>query len=287
MAINLIIVFAFLAMLCWGFGDFFIQRSIKKVGSIESLAWIGIIGSVGLLPLVVKDLHLLQSSFNILLIVGLGIISFVSAIFDFKALKAGKLSVVDVVIEAELPITIALSFIFLKEILSTQQAIIILFILFGIVLTAIRSFSHFRSRIEKGVLLALIAAIFFGILNVSLGFSSKLISPILVIWGSWVVYTIITLVVIVYKKGFKKFIAHGSKNKKLLLITGVIDTAAWVFYALALSKAEISIVTAITESYPAIALFLGVWINKEKVLLHQYAGAVIAIVCSILLSMTI
>jgi drug/metabolite transporter (DMT)-like permease len=287
MVFNIIIFFAFTAMLSWGIGDFFIQRSIKKVGSIESLAWIGIIGSVGLFPFIIKDLPFLQNPINLLLIVGLGIISFVSAMFDFKALKAGKLSVVDVVMEAELPITIALSFIFLKEVLSTKQSIVILFILLGIILTAIRSFSHFKSRIEKGVVLAFIAAIFFGILNVSLGFSSKLISPLMVIWGSWVVYTVITLAVIAYKKGFKKFVVHGSENKKLILTTGIVDTVAWVFYALALAKAEVSIVTAITESYPAIALFLGVWINKEKILLHQYAGAIIAIVCSVLLSMTI
>lgn len=287
MVINLVILFAFLAMLSWGFGDFFIQKSVKKLGIVGSLAWIGVIGSIVLLPLVFKDFGLLKDSTNLIIIVGLGVLTFVSAIFDFKALKDGKLSVVDVVIEMELPITIALSFIFLNEVLSGKQLLIVLFIFVGVVLTAIKSFSHFKSKIEKGVFMALVAALFFGILNVAVGFSAKTISPILVIWGSWVVFTIISLVFIVARGEFKKFISQGVENGKLVLVTGVVDTFAWVFYALALEKSKISLVTAITESYPAVALFLGVMINKEKVALHQYVGAVIAIACSVLLSMTI
>jgi len=47
------------------------------------------------------------------------------------------------------------------------------------------------------------------------------------------------------------------------------------------SKGEVSITTAITESYPAIGLFLGVWLNHEKVKWHQYLGAVLAILATI------
>ena len=287
MAISLIVFFAFLAMLFWGVGDFFIQRSVRKIGNVESLAWIGLIGVVGLFPLVIRDLSLLQNSTNLILIIGLGIILFISSMFNFKALEEGKLSIIEVVLEAELPITIALSLFFLKESLSMIQVIVILLILLGIVLTAIRSFEHFKSKVEKGVVLALLTAVLFGGVNILVGTSSKLVSPLMAIWGSWVVFTFISIIFIISKKGFKGFISHGSKNKKLILSMGILDTLAWAFYALAVSKSEISLITAITESYPAIALFMGVVFNKEKVMLHQYAGAFIAIVCSVLLSMTV
>ena len=64
---------------------------------------------------------------------------------------------------------------------------------------------------------------------------------------------------------------------------GIFDTLAWVFYAFAVSQNEISITTAITESYPAIALFLGIKFNKEKIKWHQYLGAVLALVLSFVL----
>jgi len=68
---------------------------------------------------------------------------------------------------------------------------------------------------------------------------------------------------------------------------GAFDTAAWFFYAIALSSYSIGIITAITESYPVIALVLAVLINKEKITPHQYAGAILAILASILLAMTL
>ena len=37
MSISVGIGLAFVAMLCWGFGDFLIQRSTRKVGDIEAL----------------------------------------------------------------------------------------------------------------------------------------------------------------------------------------------------------------------------------------------------------
>jgi len=48
------IIFAFGAMLFWGFGDFLIQRTTRKIGDIETLAFISIFGSIGLLPVLLK-----------------------------------------------------------------------------------------------------------------------------------------------------------------------------------------------------------------------------------------
>jgi len=59
---------------------------------------------------------------------------------------------------------------------------------------------------------------------------------------------------------------------------------AWLFYILATLKNEISITTAITESFPAIAIFLGAWFNKEKINWHQWLGAGIALGASFALA---
>ncbi len=53
MNIEYSIILAFVAMLFGGVGDFFIQRNVRKIGNLESLAYIGIIGALGLLPFVV------------------------------------------------------------------------------------------------------------------------------------------------------------------------------------------------------------------------------------------
>ena len=91
-------------MLCWAFGDFCIQHSTRKVGNIEIMAIIGIVGSIGLLPFVIFDFKLLSSVQNIVLVSVLGVITFVMSVVDFEALKEGKLSVVEVILEIELPV---------------------------------------------------------------------------------------------------------------------------------------------------------------------------------------
>lgn len=54
------ILFAFIALISWGFGDFFIQRTTRIVGSWKALFLIGIVGLVGLLPFVKSDLASLK-----------------------------------------------------------------------------------------------------------------------------------------------------------------------------------------------------------------------------------
>jgi len=286
MNLELGILFTFGALICWGFGDFFIQRTTRKIGDIESLAFVSIIGSIILLPFAIKDIYLLDKNGIILLLI-LGLTAFIMSILDFEALKQGKLSVIDVILELELPITIVLAYLFFKESLSFFQFLIIAFIFISIVLIATKSFKHWKARLEKGVLIALVAAILMGLVNFLTASSSRLISPILAIWIPWVIITIICLVFIFKRKGLNKLVKDSIKFKWLILAMGILDTLAWVFYANAMIINPISITTAITESYPAIALFLGLWLNKEKIKAHQYVGAVIAILACFILALTI
>ncbi|MGV8161946.1 MAG: DMT family transporter [Candidatus Nanoarchaeia archaeon] len=280
------LIFAFGAMICWGFGDFLIQKTARKIGALETLFWIGIVGSIGLFPFVISDLHLLSDFSNLFIIFAMGALGFVSALMSFKAFEQGKISVVDMILVIELPVTIVLSFIFLKEVLSFTQIVLIVFSLLGIILIATESLRNIRAKIEKGVALAIIAALFMGGYNFLTGFSSKSMTPMLAIWGPWFLCTVICAIFMMFRKK-KEIFKDALKIKWLLLVTCIIDIAAWVFYAFALQKNEISIITAITESYPAIALGLGVWLNKERILFHQWVGAGLALLCSILLSTTL
>jgi len=56
MSISVGIGLAFVAMLCWGIGDFWIQKSTRKVGDSEALFFITAFGAAVLLPFVYKDI---------------------------------------------------------------------------------------------------------------------------------------------------------------------------------------------------------------------------------------
>ena len=76
MPIAPVLLLAFGAMLCWGLGDFLMQRSSRRVGSLESLTIIAVVGGVLVTPFVLKDLHLLANPLSLLLLVCLGAITF-------------------------------------------------------------------------------------------------------------------------------------------------------------------------------------------------------------------
>ncbi|MEI7960947.1 MAG: DMT family transporter [archaeon] len=280
---------AFGAMLSWGVGDFLIQKSVRKVGDIEALAFIGLIGFIGLTPFVIGDLNLLFVPQNFGILIGLGVLSFITAIFTLESFKRGKLSVVDVVLEFELPITIIVCFFLFGEFLLIHQMILIIPIFVGIILISLKKGvsikkSHF---FEKGVLFALAAAIGLGVVNSFTAFGSREISPLLVIWIPWLVVFIISFFVIFSRKDIKTTFKNAFKFKWLLLGMGIIDTLAWVFYAYAMQDLNVGIVTAITESYPVIGIIFGVFLNREKIGWRQVLGAILTIGASIALGITL
>jgi len=277
------------AMLCWGIGDFFIQKSTRESGDIESLAFVGIIGTAMLLPFALQELPLLFSIENLQLLFAIGIVTLVAALLDFEALKQGKLSVVEVVLEIELPITAVLGLVFFAETISTKQAVLILLILAGIGMISLNVISrkHYLKKFEKGVFLAVVCAAAMAFLNFFTAAGARKISPIMVVWVPAVIFTIICLFFICRHEGLKKMAKNFKRYKGTILGMGVFDTLAWVFFATAVAQEELAITTAITEAYPAIAMFLGVTLGREKIKSHQYAGAALALIACLMLAMTI
>ncbi len=283
------LIFAFLAMLCWGVGDFLIQRNTRKIGNVESLLFIGLIGAIGLLPFVWNDIGLLLEWQNFLLIGFLGIMTLIAGLLNFEALKEGKLSVIEVVLEIELPITILLGLIFFGEILSLKQWIIISLIFIGILMMAIKKthFKNMRRFLEKGVLIGILGAIGMGLINFLTAASSRQISPVIAIWGPAVIFSIFCFLIILRREGLVKVVNNLKRYRWLIIGMGVFDTLAWLSYAYATFEGEIAIITAITESYPVIGLILGLWLNKEKENWHQYVGAALTIISAVLLAMSV
>ncbi|MGV8150371.1 MAG: DMT family transporter [Candidatus Woesearchaeota archaeon] len=280
------LLFAFGAMLFWGVGDFLIQRTTRAVGNVEALAWIGIVGSIGLTPFVINDLNQLINTGNIIFLVSLGVVVFVAAIFNFQALKEGKLSVIDVVLTLELPVTIILSILFFKEVLSSLQIFMIASMMIGIILIATEKFSSYKQLIEKGVYIAIVAAVLTGAVNFMTATGSKVVSPMIAVWAPWVLMTIFCLIVIVYRKGFVEFTSKAKEHTSLIIFMGIFDTIAWVFYAYAVQDYSISIITAIAGGYPVIAMLMGLWFNKESIKWYQYIGAALALIASFVLAVT-
>lgn len=283
MVLEVALVAAIVAMVAWGIGDFLIQRSVRRLGNLETLALIGIFGSLALAPWGIR-FFIDQWEFSIFVgLVAFGLFFFVKSLVNFEALRIGKLSVVEIICEVELPIAVLLGLTLLHERVSTMQIWLIIAVFLGVLLMALREPLRPKHLIERGALLALITAVFFGLTDYLAAYFSRTASPIAVIWLPWVVFTIASLAVIAQRKGCRSFMHHMRKHIHLVFWMALLDVGAWVLYAFALVQYKLAIVTAITESYVGVALILGLWVNKEKIKAHQLVGATVAFIASLIL----
>ncbi len=287
MVFELGVLFALGALLCWGFGDFLIQRSTKKFGVWEPLFIITAIGVVMLFPFVASNLAALLAGEGPLLLLA-GIIMLGAGLLQFKAFEEGKMAVVEPILALEVPVTAVLAGLVVGEAVQPFQAVLIFLLVSGLIILSIKP--HHLSRkawLERGALLAVGGAFFVGTANFLVGFASRLTDPLLT---SWVVTTFLAVVSFAYLLSTKKIIpmlTHLKSQKKLLVSVSIIDNLAWVFYAVSTLFIPMAVAIALSESYIALAVLLGLIINKERILEHQKLGLGLAIASALFLAITL
>ncbi|HBK35283.1 MAG: hypothetical protein UU08_C0009G0031 [Candidatus Uhrbacteria bacterium GW2011_GWE2_40_58] len=280
------ILFAFITLLSWGVGDFFIQKTTRFVGSWKALFYIGFCGMILLFPFVFQKLHHLTSS-HILLLVLVGIIAILAAVFDFEALRQGKISIIEPIIGLELPLTVGLSITLAQESLSGIQLCLIGIVFLGILLTITAHHPNKTEKkrsLEKGVILAGVGAIGMALTNFLVGVSSQTIDPLVTIWFTHTLLAILCLFYFLSQKTTHTLWTDFRSHPATILTQGILDNIAWVFFALSTTFIPISITTTISESYIALATLLGLIVNKEKIKRYQLIGISFAIFGVILLS---
>lgn len=144
-----------------------------------------------------------------------------------------------------------------------------------------------QSWVEKGVFLAVLSSLFMGSTNFLVAFSSRETSPLLVVWFFSFFITISALVYLFYNHGLSKLLKDFLENKKFLLSVSALDNLAWACFAFAVSVIPLAIAVVLSESYIALAVILGVLINKEVLTKPQIAGILITIPSAILLALWI
>jgi uncharacterized membrane protein len=278
------VIFALAAMVSWGIGDFLIQKTVKKIGAVEALFWIMAGGSLFLAPFVIKSLFLLNGLQFLLLFV-LGLFFFLGTYIHFEALEIGKLSVVEVILSLELLLTILFGVVFFQERLSWFQTVSMLVLFLGIILISVNIKIPIRSRdfLEKGALLALIAAFFLGFINFLTALGAKEMDPLTTICVSWFVCGLVCSARLWRYGDFRKVLRQSYASKGLVGAMVLFSTLGWIFYAAATAGEALYLAAVITENFVIVAFFLGAYFNREKISGWQYIGAVLSVVASFLI----
>ena len=283
------VLYALIALVGWGIGDFLIQKSTREIGAHRTLFITGTVASIGLLPFVYDKLHeFTWQEYGFVAL--LSAVVLVGALILFEAFRVGKLSVVESVVSIELPLTVLLAIAIGGELLTPWQTVLFVLVCAGVFLAASKRFSltHFKGSLwEKGTILALFAAFFSATSNFLTGTAADGIDPFFTIWFSRLLIACACGGYMWYHREFRAFFKGVRRFPVHTIGQGIIDNIAWVSFALAMTALPISIATTISESYVILAALLGYVIGKERLTSHQKTGAVVAIFSVIILSSTL
>lgn len=269
------VLWALVAMVAWGFGDFLIQKNVRKIGIWRTLFFIGIIGTVTLLPLVYRELDQIHTFKTLLFPLIAFFVTLVSSLFDFEALKQGKLAIMEPILSVELPLAAIFAALLWDESISFIGWLLIIAIFIGITLAATqeRTHLHYHKRIfEKGVIFALIAAIGMALTDLFMGISAQETTPLFTVWSVWLMFTVACFIYIARKGELKNLVSDVQEHPWAILMVGIFDTLGWVGFCFATERIPIGIATAIGQSFIIITILLGIFVNRERIKQHQIWG---------------
>lgn len=293
MNITLGIILAFTTMFLWGFGDFYLQRTARKIGDWEALFVVTFFGVLILIPFSAWNfINLFDGTHNLdlFVLIGCGVALTIAALFDLEGMKLGKIAVIEPLWSIEIISASAVSYLVLKESLSPAQIFLIGLLIVCFVLLSIHESGSFKLKhffIEKGVIFAVIGTLVMGIADFLMGWGARITDPLLINFAANIVMAVISFTYILSSGKVMNLVKDIRHNPKLLFVTSLNDNLGWIAYAFAMSMAPIGIVTALTESSILIPVVLGLIINKEKLQNHQKVGLVGAIVCAVILSVSV
>ena len=281
------VLWALVAMVSWGCGDFYIQKVSRSIGIWKNFFFISIIGTLGLFPFVLEDLHKLTNLKNLLFLGISAIAMSISSVLDFEALKEGKLAVMEPILSMELPLAVIFSVILLGESAPANGWLLVIAIFIGNSMSSASHLSHLhyhRRIFEKGVIYALAAATSMALVDILMGASSRETSPLLTVWAVWLFTSMVSFWYLFYRGKLKELRADFLYHPSAILSVGIFDTMGWVGFCLATPRIPISIATAIGQSYIVITVLLGLFTNHEHVQVYQKWGITVAIISVISLA---
>lgn len=285
------ILFALFTLFLWGGGDFLIQRTTRQIGNWETVFLIGLFGTILLTPFVYQDVVRYLSAASIIAVLAVAsIFGLVASLFDFESLKKGKIAAVEPILALEIPTVAVLSLIFLKEVLSLLELFLIAVIIIGLVLVSLRerNFKLLRSKgLEKGVILMTIAAILMGGTAFFVGYGSRITNPLFVNWFVALIATVFMAAYLFFKGTLPRLVKNVLKSPKLVFTTCLFDNLAWISFAAAVLFIPITIAMTLSENFIAVAVLLGLIVNREMLRLHQKIGFVLALAGTVVLCLFI
>jgi len=274
------LIFALIAYVGWATADIAGAIYSRRIGGYRTTFWSYLFRSVIFLfyiPFTISDWKHLRFA-NLSLTVLLSAIFIIGVCLFLEAFRSANASLVGTISAAFVVPTIILSVIFLHETLTMPQVIAICVIFVGLIFTSL-DFDSFRGKkfvLDKGILLAFVVMILWGIYFSFIKIPVKELGWFI---PSYIAYLVFPLVLVIMR--FKKLpIALPIKNHGgLIAFAGftILGTVGNLAYNLGIEKGYVSTVIPIAGSYPTLFVVLTFLVFKDKLKKSQVLGICISL----------
>lgn len=267
---------ALLSSLLWGSADYHAGNLSKKFPAIAVLAVSQAIGFLTGVTLVVVTgaWHAEAFGSNGYLFPGIlaGLAGYLGLISLYAALSTGRMGVVSPISSLSALIPLAFALIYKGDQLSTILSI-------GVICAMLGGFLASGPEVSQGlplkpVLLALSAALFFGIALVCMALGSE--SSALMTMTTMRTTTLLVGVALFIR--FRSIGGLGTKEMPILIFIGVADFAANLLLGVATTKGLVSLAMVLGALYPIATALLAYLFLHERLHRVQYVGIAFAVV---------
>ena len=296
------IILGLAAAIFWGAADFLARYSTRMIGTYRTLFFLQFFGLVGLsiyLAVSGEFGRLFQSMFWeawawALLAAFLNVFSSLAL---YRAFEVGVLTVVSPIAASSAALAVVFALLS-GETVSVAHGIGIIAALFGVALAA-TAFSSVKSVqdskiidalpqqrkgiLPRGVALALVASLGYGIIFWVLGFR---VTPVLGgIAPVWLIRLTTVWTLALFVVPLKQHI-HVPRGSVWWFIAGVgiLDTAAYVSFTIGLTGGQVAIIGVIASLFSAVTVLLAWIFIREKLQWNQWLGIAIIFVAIVLVN---
>lgn len=277
------IFFALLAYIGWGTGDIFGGLASRKLGGYTAALLTSLVTVFGFSIYLVFNLDSIPaiSYANIGLILFLYVIGLVALVSFYEALRIGNAMVVGAIAASFAALTVLFSYLFLGEVVGGLELVAIIIIFSGIILSGCNFKEIFRVKLDKSIVLALVAMVCWGIVFTFLKIP---VSEIGWFWPALIgSFTFPVLVVYMMLKNIP-FVAPTPRSWIYVILNAAFLTLANFGYNLGIESGRVAIVAPIAGSYSTLFVVLAYFVFKDRMNRQQVVGVITALVGIVALS---
>jgi drug/metabolite transporter (DMT)-like permease len=277
------VIFAFGAALAWGVGDLGAALVARRIGSLATVVLVQLAGLAAIMLVVAASRPAWAGRWtDVALLVVNGVIVAFAYVLHYRALELGPLALVSPLTSAYAVLPIALAWVVLGEDIGGSFAVGAALATAGVVLVTAdpRQFGEEAAMRRDGLPYAIGAMLLFGGAAFVLGVVSRHAGSLPTVALGRVLTVVALSPVVVARR--PAVAAAGAAVAAAGLLVGVADVLGIMSFARGAEVAPISLVTAVSATFPLIPFVGGLVLLRERPALSQALG-VLAVVGGLVL----